>query len=257
MKSLLPLFALALIPAIVAAQKIELKVNASANLSMLPNFDNQIIIVNGFTIPGVISVANAANPPMATTATSKTKRQAGFNFEVEAGRKLSDRWKISLSLGVNQIRYDYDTHIYQSILYKNDFDLSELTTKYGDSKFTYLTSRPLNVSLTFDRFSLQAGPIINYLIGKKYSNYVVVSNVDTREAIGAFFESKGDVQKFLYGVHLNARMAMAKNLEIMLGSQYFLNALYKKETTYKPIYDKSKALQIQLGLSYNFASFIR
>lgn len=257
MKSLLPLFALALIPATVAAQKIELKVNACANVSLLPSFNNQIMIVNGFTIPGYISPANAANPPMSTTATSKTKPQAGFNVEVEAGEKLSDRWKISLSLGVNQIRYDYDTHIDQSILYKNNFDLSELTTKYGDSKFTYLTSRPLNVSLTFDRFSLQAGPIVSYLISKKYTNEVVLSNVDTHEAIGAFFESKGDIRKFLYGAHLNARMAVAKNLEVMLGSQYFLNSLYKKENTYKPIYDKSKALQIQLGLSYNIATLIR
>ena len=253
----MPLFALALIPAATLAQKIELKVNAGANVSILPNFNNQIIIINGFIVPGVITTANAANPPMGTTVPSKTKPQAGFNFEVEAGKKLSERWKISLSLGVNQIRYDYDTHIYQSILYKSDFDLSELTTKYGDSKFTYLTSRPLNISLTFHRFSVQAGPIVSYLIGRKYSNYVVLSNPDNREAIGAFFESKGDIQKFLYGAHLNARMVVAKNLEIMLGGQYFLNSLYKKEITYKPIYDKSKALQIQLGLSYNLAALFR
>ncbi|MBS0025849.1 outer membrane beta-barrel protein [Chitinophaga sp. 22321] len=257
MKSLLPLFALTILPATLAAQKTDFKVNASANISVLPAFNNQIIIVNGFIVPGAISVANAANPPMTTSSTSSTKSQIGFNVEVEAGKKLSDRWKISLSLGINQIRFDYDTHIYQSVLYKNDFDLSELTTKYGDSKFTYLSSRPFNVSLTFNRFALQAGPIISYLIGKKYSNYVLVSNTGTGEAIGAFFESKGDIQKFLYGAHLNARIGVAKNLEIMLGGQYFLNSLYKKEVTYKPIYDKSKALQFQLGLSYNFAAVIR
>lgn len=255
MKSLLYLLAAIALPAHAFAQKIDLKVNAGGNLSLLPNFDNQIIIVNGFVIPGVISVNNTANPPMVTTSKSVTKAQPGFYLDVEAGKTFCHSWKISLSLGVSQIRYDYDTHISQSF-YKNDFNLSDLTSKYGDTKLTYLTSRPLNVSYSFGKLSLQTGPVVSYLVAKKISNYVVLSNASSGEAIGGFFETKGDAQQFLFGAHLNARLEVAKNLEIMLGSQYYFNSLYQSTGTYQPLRDKSKALQVLLGISYNLSSVL-
>jgi hypothetical protein len=219
---------------------------------LLPDFPNKISIVDGFVMPGIININNARNPPSVTTPTSEVTPGFSYNVEVEAGRKLNDMWGLSFSLGIMQIKYDYDTYISQSF-YKNDFYLSEVSTEYGNSSFTYLTSRPINVSRTFNRFSIQGGAVLSYLLSKKTTNTVVLYNTNTMDAVGAFFEEKGDAQKLLYGAHLNTRILIAKNLSVMLGGQYFFNSLYKEEDTYKPLRDKSKALQFQLGLSYNFA----
>ena len=255
MKFPIPLVVLLLVTTTAQAQKIELKINAGANLTLVPDFNNKIYIANGFVIPGFIDVNNAQQVSINEYA-SKTKPGLGFNVEAEAGKKLNDKWKISFSLGLMQMRYDYDTYIPQSF-YKNDFCLSDLLDKYGDTRLTYLTSRPVNVSRTFNRFSVQGGAIISYLINKKYTNALILYNQGTREAVGAFFEEKGDVQKLLFGAHLNARYSIAHNLEIMLGGQYFFNSLYKSGDTYKSLHDKSKALQIQLGLSYDLAAVFR
>jgi hypothetical protein len=235
------------------AQKFDLKINAAANLTLMPDFQNQIYIVDGFIAPGLIGVQYARNGFVVNSTTSNTKLGAGFTVEAEAGMKLDNKWKLSLALGLMQLRYNYDTYISQSF-YKNDFYLGDVLSEYGDSRFTYLTLRPVNVTRTFSRFSVQAGPVLNYLLNKKIINTVVISNPSTNEAVGGFFEEKGDAQKFLFGAHLNARYAVIKNLEVMAGAQYFFNSLYKSEGTYEPLRDKSKALQLQLGLSYNFAS---
>jgi len=255
MKFPLPLLALLLVTATTHAQKFELKINAGANLTLLPDLNNKIYTANGFVVPGFININNARQVSIGEYP-SKTKTGFGFNVEAEAGKKLNDKWKLSFALGLMQMRYDYDTYIPQSF-YKNDFYLSDLTDKYGDTKLTYLTARPLNVSRTFKRFSVQGGAILSYLINKKYTNSVVLYNEGTGEAAGAFFEEKGDAQKFLFGAHLNARYSVAHNLEVMLGGQYFFNSLYKSEGTFKPLHDKSKALQVQLGLSYDLGGVFR
>lgn len=237
------------------AQKNELKINASANTTILPNFQNQIFIADGFTIPNFINPANSKNTPQTWKTNSTTKSKVGFVVEAEAGRKLNNRWKLSLSLGLMQMNYSYDTYIPQSF-YKNDFHLKDIASNYGNTKLTYLTSRPINVGVTFNKFSIQGGAILNYLVGKKYTNTVVVYD-NNGQAAGAFFETKGEPKQFLFGAHLNARYEIVPHLEVMLGGQYFFNSLYKKDGTYQPMYDKSKALQLQLGLSYNLAPLFR
>jgi hypothetical protein len=255
MKLPLPAILFTLIAGTASAQQFDLKINAGGNLTMMPGFQNQIYIVDRFAVPGWININNAYNQPIVTKSASKTSAGIGYNIEAEVGKKLGDKWKLSLSVGLMQLRYNYDTYISQSF-YKNDFYLGDVNDKYGESKFTYLTSRPLNVTRLFNRFSVQAGPVLSFLLDKKYINTVVIYDQNTGEAAGAFFEEKGDAQKVLFGAHLNTRYAVVKNLEVMLGAQYFFNSVYKSEGTYEGIHDKSKPLQFQLGLSYNFASML-
>ena len=250
MRSLLPLLILSITTTATQAQKFELKINASANVTTVPSVEDQIYIVDGFVIPNYLSPSNASSVSIMPIKTSRRKAGVGFTAEVEGGMKLSEKWKLSLALGITELRYDYDTYITQSF-YKNNFYLGDAFAKYGNTRFTYLTSRPLNVSWLYKRFSLQGGPILNYLVGKKYSNAVIIYDASTGQAAGAFFERKGAPQKFLFGAHLNARYTILRPLEIMLGGQYFFNSLYDKDT-FEPYREKSKALQIQLGLSYKF-----
>lgn len=254
MRSPLPLLLLTLSTTAASAQKIELKINAAANLTILPDFNNRIYIADGFIVPGLITPANARKLSI-TTPVSATRNRPGLMLEAEAGKKLSSRWKLSVALGFIRMKYDYDTHIAQSF-YGNNFYLGEKAAKYGETRLSYLSARPANVAVTFNRFSLQGGPVIGYLIGKQYTNNVVIHS-NTGEAVGAFWEEKGDVQQWLFGAHLNARYEIIPRLEVMLGGQYFFNSIYKRDGTYEPLYNKSKPLQVQLGVSYRILPFFR
>jgi len=237
-----------------ASQNLEIKVQAGANVSFVPDFRNRIYIVDGFVVPGVISLQNAQNPPVAMESTSSTKPGAGFTVEAEIGKKLDKFWKLSLSAGLNQVKFDYDTHIAQSFI-RNDFNLSEMDDRYGDTRFLYITSRPLNVTRTFDRFSIQAGVLLDFLVSKKYSNVVVIYAPNSGQVAGAFFEEKGEPAPVLAGVHINARYAIAPKWQLMLAAQRFFTSLYKSENTYKPLHEKNKTTQLQLGISYRIADF--
>ncbi len=251
------LLAVAILLAISAtAQKFELKINAGANLTHVSDFQNQVYVADGFVIPGFLNYNNARNGLSAVGEASQVKSGIGFNAELEAGWKFNKTWKLSVAAGIMQLKHDYDFYIANSF-YKNNFYLSEATSKYGNTSLTYLSVRPLNVAVTFNRFSVQGGAVLDFLTGKKYNNTVIIYNTTTGEALGGFFEMRGDARKLLYGAHLNARFAVIKNLEVMLAGQYFFNTLYKDEDTPFALYAKSKVWQAQLGLSYNLAPLFR
>lgn len=237
-----------------AGQRLELKINAGGNISFVPDFRNRIYIVHGFVVPGVVSLQNAQNPPVITESGSSTKPGAGFTAEAGVSKKLDKRWTLSLFAGLSQIKFDYDTHIAQSFI-RNDFNLGEMDDRYGDTRFLYITSRPLNIARSFNRFSVQAGAILNFLVSQKYSNAVVIYAPDSGQAAGAFFEEKGEPAPVLVGAHINARYEIAPKLELVLGGQRFFTSLYKSENTYKPLHEKTKATQLQLGISYRIAGF--
>lgn len=256
MKFPIPFIVLLFIAPVSFAQKFELKLNASANMTLLPDFPNRVTMVDGFVVPNLIRVTNAVRVPVVAETISEVKPGAGFNIEAEAGLKLNQHWKLSTAAGVMQLRFDYDTYIAQSF-YKNNFYLSSLSDEHGDTKVTYLAVRPLSVSYTIQRFSLQAGPVFNFLLSKEYSDVVVLYDKSNGMPAGGFFEEKNAPGPLLWGAHLNARYAVIKPLEIMLGGQYFFNHLYEEEGTYKPLRDKSKGFQLQLGVSYNIASLFQ
>ena len=127
----------------------------------------------------------------------------------------------------------------------NDFKLL-----HGDSRYTYITARPANVSFTVKRFSFQAGPVLSYLVAKKYSNTVVIFEKNTFDIIAAFFEQERKPPKILMGAHVNTRFSVGRRVGIMLGSQYFFNSVYKKNDATAALHGKSNALQMQFGVSY-------
>ncbi|OQP64128.1 hypothetical protein A3860_22240 [Niastella vici] len=251
MKLLIPLAALTLVTLTATAQKFELQINANGNFTWLPDFKNRIYIVDGFIVPNLIDINNARNPPVITETRSETRPGGGYTIEAEVAKRINERWKLSFAVGVMEMSFSYRTYIAQSF-YRNDFYLGNSNTN-----LTYLIIRPVNVAFNSKRFIIQGGPVVSYLLGKKYTNRVVIYDINTHpwEALGAFFEEKGDAQKMLYGAHAYAGINVARNIDLLVGSQYFFNSIYKKEGTYKPLYDKGKAFQAQLGISYHLARF--
>lgn len=256
MKLPIPILICMLSAPLATAQKTALKVNVSANTSLLPDFRNEVVYVERFVIPDLVRIDNAVSPPVVTQTAATTNARIGFNLEVEAVKPLNGHWKWSLAIGVMQLKYDYDTYMGQSAENRPMY-LSELSKKHGDTRFTYVTARPLNVTRSLGRFSVQAGPVFNYLIDKQFSNVIVRYDASTGAASGGTFETKGDARRLVWGGHFNMRFAVVKQLEMMVGAQYFFNSLYKKEGTYEELRDKSKALQLQAGVSYKVSSLFR
>lgn len=96
MKLPVPIIVCMLSAPFATAQKIELKVNASANMSLLPDFRNQMVYVDRFVVPNLIRIDNAVSPPSTSQSQAKTKARVGFNLEVEAVKPLNDHWSCPL-----------------------------------------------------------------------------------------------------------------------------------------------------------------
>ncbi len=239
----------------VNAQNFDIKINAGANATYIPKFQNQLTIVDGFIIPGLYTPGNAKNPPIVVESASTPNYKAGFFADAEISQELWNNWKLSLSLGASQINYTYDNRVPATTL-SPDTSMKSLFSNYGNTRMLYFSSRFLNVTKSFNRVSLQIGPVVNYLANKKFNNtYLFYDASDSLNAKAGIFEQKEGANKWLIGGHFNFRYKISPPLEIMVGTQYFFNSLYKKENTYESIYKKSKPLQLQVGLSYRIAYF--
>lgn len=237
------------------AQNFDIKISAGANATSIPKFQNQLTIIDGFSVPGLYTIGNAKNPPIVVETPSTPNYKAGFFADAELAKELWNNWKLSVSLGVSQINYTYDTRVPATSL-SPDTSMKALFSNYGDTRMFYFSSRFLNVTKSFNRVSLQLGPVVNYLVNKKFDNtYLFFDKADSLNAKAAIFEQKGGANKWLLGGHFNLRYKISPPLEIMIGTQYFFNSLYPKAETYGPIYRKTKPLQLQLGLSYRIAYF--
>lgn len=239
-----------------SAQNFDLKLNAGANATQINKFQNKLTIVDAFIVPGLYTVENAKNTPQVAEPTVATNYKPGFFVDAELGKELWNDWKLSLSLGLQEVSFTYDTRLPANNIINTDTSMKAVIGNYGNTNLLYINSRVANISKTFSRISLQAGPLLSYLVHKKYNNtYLFYSNEDKTNATAGIFEQKGDATKLLLGAHLNLRYKLFTPLEVMIGSQYFFNSIYKKEGTYEPMYKKSKPLQLMIGLSYRVAYF--
>ncbi len=229
------------------AQQYSLSVNAGGNASFVKNFQSKIIYVEDFVIPDYINIDNSRQSPVNYSAPSQTKPGVGFYVDGAITRRLANHWGLSASLGVTQTVFTYDTKIGMEAV-----SMKSVWNGYGDSRFTYLYSKLLNVEKQFNRLSLQAGPVLNYLIAKKYSNTIIRYGSDGK-AVSGYFEEKGLPRKLLIGGQLNMRYRVLKPLDVVLGAGYSFSSLYQKENTGMDVYKKSKPLQISLGLHYRLA----
>ena len=259
------------------AQKFELNVNLGTNLSFIPNFTNPIEITSGgCPIPGLISRDNSFYTPILGVQKSETTAKPGFFIDLELSTKLSENMKLSFACGLNQMKFSYDSYV--------DFD-TEITTwpnfyklppvklrtldpNYGNTNLLYINLRPLNLSLGLfnNTFTLQCGPSFNFLINSKQNNKVILYTAGqydgqtTKLIDKMYFDSTDDLNKILFGLQIHAEYKINKHLEIFISGQNYFNSIFKKPNfllhelsglkTYNQDILKSKALQIQTGLSY-------
>ncbi|HRN48356.1 MAG TPA: hypothetical protein PK110_05295 [Niabella sp.] len=240
---------------IVSAQNFDIKISAGADATQMKNFNNGFTIIQG--IPFKTGNELPQKTPVVSKiegASSQTNYKVGFFADAEISKEFWNHWKLSISLGVNQLAYTYDTKLPANNLFEKDTMMKQISNDFGDTKLLYINSRFLNVSKSFGRVSLQLGPVVNYLVHKKYNaDFSIIDSVNSVSHV--ISEQRGNPKKLKLGGHLNLRYKILTPLEIMIGTQYFFNSIYESAGTYEGVYKKSNPIQLQLGLSYRIAYF--
>jgi hypothetical protein len=244
---------------LISAQKFDLRIQAGANVTFMPDFENTLAILNdGLAVPGVISVANSRVPIMVIEPTSLTQPGFGFGAGVDSRYSMQKGWKLYFSLGFNMMKYDYDTYIDEEGT--PNLWLSEYTPQYGNTSFYYINLKPVNISKDFleGRLSLTAGATFNFNVYSKYFNILVIYS---DEAIAAgridgierlYFESTGSASLLLAGVHGKMDCRIIGDLYGFASYEYFFNSVYQKKTSFGDLWKDTNPSQLHLGLSYAF-----
>lgn len=234
------------------AQELEFSINTDYNFTLLPEFTNNVLIIEEFILPGFIHPSNAVNPINYSQKTSPSIR-SGYGFGIELGIKFSDKIKLIIIGGINLSKYHYETNI--NIEGTEPVNLKDLVSDYGNPKFLYANLKPLNVSTAIlnDKLNVTIGPSINFLLIGKYYNVIAVykplteDNGLEEEVDIAYYEEVGDFQKVLFGMNLRIGYQVLTQLDIYMSSQYYFDPILKSINpgeVLRPTY-------IQFGCSFN------
>jgi hypothetical protein len=245
-----------------SAQKFDVRFQASPNITFMPNFANQVIIINdGLLVPGLISPSNSITIPLLSSSTSQTSPGIGFGANVEIRYDLGKAWKISLGCGIDLMRYDFDTYI--KAAGTPNLWLSEYTPDYGNTGIYYMNIKPLNISKGILNGSLnfQAGATINITLKSDYFNTLIVfcpdppscGQVDGIDRV--YFDSFGEANKFLIGLHGRVEFHIINTLDIFASCMHFFNSVYNKDTSSEETVKQAKPTQLEIGFSYVFWKF--
>ncbi|GAB3414649.1 hypothetical protein GCM10027516_05390 [Niabella aquatica] len=246
------------------AQKYTVSVQAGGNTSFISKF------VNAYTYAQKpLEFDYELDPGMGTDnfirgveiKDTKTRNKLGFFADVQMERNLKNNWGIGASLGVNKIAYSYETPDFGITI--ADPVLNNELSKMGNVKLLYLTTRLVNISKRWNRFSLIAGPELSYLLSKKYVTTVTwqwQSVQNSKQYISSVSDAKGNASQLLIGAVLGAQYDMGKRFYVRVSSQKIFTSLYKNQEPlnnfYKTnVHEKSRPLQAELGLGFRVTGF--
>lgn len=208
------------------AQTYKVNIQMGGNTTFISKFDNTHIYVEDFLVPAYYNI-NSGRNISTYTKTTPIKLRPGFFADIAIEKMLQNNWSLNLSLGVDQVNYTYDGTI-ATAEYSNTpgggsgigsaVDLKSLYADYGDTKMLYLTSRALNVSKKWGRFTVTAGPQLNYLLSKKYANIILLDTDPSKEGYeDGIFETRGDANRLLIGAALSAKYHITPRLYLVAG----------------------------------------
>lgn len=239
-----------------SAQKFEMRVNASANLTFVPDYADLVLIANdGLIVPGLIVPGNSLTPIIHTETIAETTAKFGFVADLEIRMKVCDNCSLSLAAGIARMNYKYDNYV--AAEGTPIVRLSELDNDFGITKLLYLNVRPLNFSIDlFDnKLTLQGGATFNFFLKGESNSTVIlyaepVTGSTESEIEKVYFSTNGKANSVLYGVHLRVEFNIIKALDLFLSSQYYFNSIYSGEEQ-----KAAKPTTIQMGMSYTFWRF--
>ncbi|MEA3503803.1 MAG: hypothetical protein U9R32_01215, partial [Bacteroidota bacterium] len=152
------------------AKKHKLSINANSTTTFIPNFDYYVHIATEPIIYDFMDLSNYTHIS-SSYQEAKTKPKLGFSIDIEYSNRLNKRLSVLFAIGINQMRYEYDTEM-------NDngaiYSLTDLDKDYGNTTLYYLNIRPFNYSVSFNenKTSIFGGPILSLLLKSKSCNAV-------------------------------------------------------------------------------------
>ncbi len=244
------------------AQKFEIRIDAGANLTFLPDYENWIYVANdGLIVPGLISINNSLTPVLIGNSTAETSARLGFVADLEIRMKVCDKCNLSLAAGISKLNYKFDSYV--DIEGTPNVRLSEIVSDFGNSGLLYINVRPLNfgIDLFNERLTLQAGATFNFFLKGKTNNYVILYSQETvvggtsQKVEKLYIASTGVVNSILYGIHLRAEYNIVQALEVFISGQYYFNSIYDYEESNSPELKAVKPTVVSAGISYAFWKF--
>jgi|GEM_PF-2277556 len=245
-----------------SGQKFDIRVQAGANLTWVPDFENIVLIANdGIIIQGLIAPMNSYSTLLVSSSTSKTSPGFGLDADVEIRYNLGRSWKISVACGLDIMKYDFDTFI--EVPGTPNIWLSEYTTGYGNTSIYFLNIRPLNISkaILHNKLAIQAGISLDILLKSDNYNVLIVYAADPENSGKAdgieriYFNSFGAVNNFIFGLQGRVEYNVFNNFNAFVCYQHFFSSVYDKKSSSSQTVKDAKASQVQVGLSYVFWNF--
>lgn len=247
----------------VQAQNWEFKIGAGANFTFVPDFNGEVYIANdGLVVPNFIHITNSNSPVIVSESRFETKAKPGFYLDFDLVFSMTKYWKLSTLGGISYWVYDYDTYIEAEGT--NTLYLSELDPSHGQTKLFYFNVKPLSISYAInnDKFELQTGPSINFLLSSSYSTVVLIEHQEILNGQEyqlvdkAYFKSIDEINKLLIGWHLLAGTHLLNNLEFTVSGEYYFNSVYFSENSaINASYSSIIPIQLTAGLRFSMAQF--
>lgn len=270
---LIAIIAFQLFGNVLFAKEFDLRISSKTNLTFIPNFTNRVLIINdGVIVPGLISPVNSMTPLLVSTSYTITKAQLGFAADINFQLNIGNNSKLSFSCGFSQMKFAYDTYV--NVPGMPQIKLNDISQHYGNTNLYYLNLNPLDLSLGFlkNKFVLQFGPSVNFLLRSSYHNTAVIykktliggTMVDIEDKV--YFDSYTGMSKMLYGVNLRSEYNISKYISLFVESQYYFNSIFKNNAPYgnssygdKATYSKtlkeSRPLQMSAGVNLVLRKF--
>jgi hypothetical protein len=243
------------------SDRFDVQVNVGATFTFIPEFRNYVFAANGMVVPGYIHPSNARSLSV-SEGSSSSKSRMGWSAGAEVYYRLPQNYAISVGAGVKKMRFDYNTtgvgQSTESGTYTVNMD--DINARFGKTDLLYLQVTPINVSKQFlgNKLTLQAGPVLDFLLKDETVNTVVVYYTSEAYAQNrpdeAFFDTIGDMRKFIWGANLSASWKVAAPVSIKVSAQYYFNSLYK-DKAYDLDVEKVSPFVLQAGVSLSPFAF--
>lgn len=244
------------------AQKFEVRINAGANLTFIPDYVHWIYVANdGLIVPGLISINNSVTPVIVGTSIAETNARLGFLADLEIRMKVCDKCSLSLAAGISRLNYGYDNYI--DIEGTPNVRLGELSSDFGNTCLLYLNVRPLNfgIDLFNDKLTLQGGATFNFFLKGKSNNTVVLYAAEP--VVGGtepiveklYMVSASLANSILYGAYFRVEYNILSELDVFISSQYYFNPIFESEESNYLELKATKPIIVDVGLSFTFWKF--